>query len=123
MKIESQNAPFKPNEKVVCIDATFEPKVCPSDGSIDCFSFPDGFITLGSVYCVERVFKASPRRYGLLLVGMRVYYQEEEVGWYWRRFRKVGRSREHLESHEASGISRALETGAYVVIESAKERE
>ena len=59
---------FKPNDKVVCIDATPIPIGAPNNTYQD-FEFPDGYIEEGTVYCVESVVTARQGGESLHITG------------------------------------------------------
>ena len=75
-------------DKVVCIDATPFPNFAPRDCDLSDFVFPGGYIEEGTIYCVEGVFEQGGQ-YGVTLVGKKIYYHGEEIGWLQSRFRKV----------------------------------
>ena len=83
---------FKPNDKVVCIDATPIPIGSPGDSYID-FDFPNGFIEEGAVYCVSGVRELWEGQ-ALFLVGPCAVKKGEIIPWNEQRFRKVERNKQ-----------------------------
>ena len=75
-------------DKVVCIDATPLPNFAPRDCELSDFVFPGGYIEEGCIYCVESVYEDNGK-YGVILVGKKIYYHDQEIGWLSSRFRKV----------------------------------
>ncbi|MDF1815257.1 MAG: hypothetical protein P1V20_23860 [Verrucomicrobiales bacterium] len=105
--MDDQNRQVAAGDKVVCIDATPLPNFAPRDADIDEFTFPDGFIEEGAIYCIENVFEYRPEIYGYYLVGIRLLCGTQEYGWCSGRFRKIEpqrESRELTESREIVGI-------------------
>lgn len=94
---------MKAGDKVVCIDATPLPNYAPRDSDLSEFSFPDGFIEEGMIYCIDETFMLFGEL-GLFLVGKRILCDGEEVGWLSRRFRKLEEIQQENEVHEAAGI-------------------
>lgn len=79
---------MKPGDKVVCVDATPLPNFAPPDCELSEFSFPDGFIEEGAIYCIDEVIPKEPRD-GILLIGKRVLFLGAEATWCSTRFRKL----------------------------------
>jgi len=79
---------FQANDKVVCIDATPIPIGDPNHSFID-FTFPNGYIEEGSVYCVQSVVPSAGGCGALYLVGPRAMLRFQNVPWDNQRFRKV----------------------------------
>lgn len=80
---------MKSGDKVVCIDATPMPMVAPRDCNLMEFSFPDGFLEEGKVYCIQDSIYKSDGFYSLFLVGKRIIFRGKVVGWCSDRFRKI----------------------------------
>ena len=80
---------IRPNDKVICIDATPIP-IGAKGHDITDFTFPGGFISEGSIYCVGRVkVNLAPFSSSIQLVGKPVILQGEEVTWNSQRFRRI----------------------------------
>jgi hypothetical protein len=84
---------FKPNDKVVCIDATPIPIGAPNNTYQD-FEFPNGYIEEGTVYCVRSVTLAKVGGQSLHIVGPYVFLNNEPVPWNCQRFRKVEKTKQ-----------------------------
>ena len=87
---------FKPNDKVVCIDATPTPIGAPNNTYQD-FEFPDGYIKEGAVYCVRSVIMGRCGGESLHIVGPYVLLNNNPVPWNGQRFRKVARNKEKMK--------------------------
>ena len=87
-------------DKVVCVDATPFPNYAPRDCELSDFVFPGGYIEEGTIYCVESVFEQSGE-YGVTLVGKKIFYQGEEIGWLHSRFRKVEEQKTFVSSEKS----------------------
>ena len=85
-------------DKVVCIDATPFPNYAPRHCDLRDFIFPGGSIEEGTIYCVDSVYEQGGK-YGLTLVGKKIFFEGEEIGWLSSRFRKV-EEKETLVSKE-----------------------
>jgi hypothetical protein len=86
---------FKPNDKVVCIDATPIPIGAPNNSYQD-FEFPNGYIEEGTVYCVRSVIMGRCGGESLDIVGPYVLLNNNPVPWNGQRFRKLERKAEKL---------------------------
>ena len=87
---------FKPNDKVVCIDATPIPIGAPNNNYQD-FEFPGGYIEEGTVYNVEDVVTVRQSGESLYITGPYVLLNNQLVPWNGKRFRKVERNKEKME--------------------------
>ena len=87
---------FKPNDKVVCIDATPIPIGAPNNTYQD-FEFPNGYIEEGAVYCVCSVTLAKLGGQALHIVGPYVLLNNNPIPWNGQRFRKVARNKEKMK--------------------------
>ncbi len=87
---------FKPNDKVVCIDATPIPIGAPNNSYQD-FEFPNGYIEEGAVYCVRSVTLAKVGGQALHIVGPYVLLNNNPIPWNGQRFRKVERNKEKMK--------------------------
>ena len=83
---------FQSNDKVVCIDATPIPIGSPDTNFID-FTFPNGYIQEGSIYCVKTVVPAAGGGRALYLVGPAAVLDGIDIPWNGQRFRQVKRQR------------------------------
>jgi hypothetical protein len=80
---------FKPNDKVVCIDATPIPIGAPNN------SYQDfEYIQEGTVYCVRSVIMGRCGGESLDIVGPQVFLYGKPVPWNGLRFRKVERKKQ-----------------------------
>lgn len=86
---------FQPNDKVVCIDTTPIPISSPDTSLID-FTFPNGYIQEGSMYCVEGVVPAIGGGSALYLVGPSAVLDGIDIPWNGQRFRQVKRQRQKV---------------------------
>ncbi|MDB4055528.1 hypothetical protein N9496_06005 [Akkermansiaceae bacterium] len=84
---------FKPNDKVVCIDATPIPIGAPNNNYQD-FEFPNGYIEEGTIYCVRSVIMGRCGGESLHIVGPYVLLNNNPVPWNGQRFRKVERNKQ-----------------------------
>ena len=87
-------------DKVVCVDSTPMPMVAPRDCDLTEFSFPDGFLEEGKVYCVQESVYKDDGFYSLYIVGMRIIFRGKVVGWCSDRFRKLENSESLAEMVE-----------------------
>ena len=87
---------FKPNDKVVCIDATPIPIYIPPgvSASVSDFFLPGGFIKEGSVYCVLDCHSRGIGGDAVYLAGKPVYLHGKEVSWSSHRFRKLEKKKQ-----------------------------
>ena len=103
---------FNPNDKIVCIDATPMPLNCDRHLTGLDFTFPNGFLEEGDVYCIQSVGKGSDGYPAIKLVGLPVFLLGQEVSWNGQRFRKVARrthsitaqSKQHLLGRAVQNI-------------------
>jgi hypothetical protein len=84
---------FKPNDKVVCIDATPIPIGAPNNNYQD-FEFPGGYIEEGTFYCVRSVIMGRCGGESLDIVGPQVFLYGRPVPWNGLRFRKVEKNKQ-----------------------------
>ena len=99
---------FKPNDKVVCIDATPIPIGAPNNSYQD-FEFPDGYIKEGSVYNVEDVVTVRQSGESLYITGPYVLLNNNPVPWNGQRFRKVESNKEKMERKAVTKSKQAWE--------------
>ena len=99
---------FKPNDKVVCIDATPIPIGAPNNNYQD-FEFPDGYIKEGTVYNVEDVVTVRQSGESVYITGPYVLLNNQLVPWNGQRFRKVERNKEKMERKAVTKSKQAWE--------------
>lgn len=92
---------MKAGDKVVCIDATPLPMIAPRDCDLSEFSFPDGFIEEGAIYCIDGAIMRDHHVFRIYLVGKRILFRGEEVGWNSLRFRKLSDHKAEAKSKQA----------------------
>ena len=86
---------FRPNDKVVCIDATPIPAKCGTGSTIRDFVLPGGFVEEGKVYCIESARVRHDLSMGLGLVGKPIIVNGKDVFWNYKRFRLVSPKGHH----------------------------
>ena len=79
---------YPPGTKVICIDANPIPILAPAFTGLD-FTFPRGFLSEGTTYCVERATENADGSFGLHLTGLPIYCRDREANWHHLRFRKI----------------------------------
>jgi hypothetical protein len=91
---------FQINDKVVCIDATPIPIYLPPGVSVAVsdFTFPDGAIKEGGVYCVLDCRSRTVGGDAVYLVGKPAYLDGKEVSWSSFRFRKIDHKSDQLQN-------------------------
>jgi len=94
---------FKPNDKVVCIDATPIPIGAPNNSYQD-FEFPNGYIEEGAVYNVEDVVAVRQSGESLYITGPSVLLNNQHIPWNGQRFRKVERNKEKMERKAENAV-------------------
>jgi hypothetical protein len=94
---------FKPNDKVVCIDATPIPIGAPNNSYQD-FKFPNGYIEEGTVYCVRSVIMGRCSGESLDIVGPYVLLNNNPVPWNGQRFRKLERNKEKMKRKAENAV-------------------
>ncbi len=101
---------FQPNDKVVCIDATPIPIYLPPgvSAAISNFTFPNGAIKEGGVYCVLDCLSQTPGGDKVYLVGKPVYLYGEEVSWSSLRFRKIDQASDKRKKKETDDLERLI---------------
>ena len=86
---------FKPNDKVVCINARPQSFGVRSE-DVPHVKLPNGFIEKDAVYCVREVVNLRTGD-GLFIVGPQVFLYGTPVPWNGLRFRKVERNMEKIK--------------------------
>ena len=86
---------FKPNDKVVCINARPQSFGVRSE-DVPHVKLPNGFIEKDAVYCVREVVNLRTGD-GLFIVGPQVFLYGKPVPWNGLRFRKVERKKQRNE--------------------------
>ena len=100
---------FKPNDKVVCIDATPIPIGAPNNNYQD-FEFPDGYIEEGTVYNVEDVVAVRQSGESLYITGPYVLLNNQHIPWNGKRFRKLASNKEKMKQKAEKEVTQCTIT-------------
>lgn len=80
---------FPPGTKIVCIDATPIPILAREQITVLDFTFPNGFLQEGRIYCVEVAIPLADGSHGLHLLGLPIFARGTLCNWHSSRFRMV----------------------------------
>jgi hypothetical protein len=81
---------FYPSDRVVAVNTNHAKAICGASGpSHICYTFPDGTLCEGKVYHVASVTSSRDGHQGLMLTGLRIFWDKEQIPWNSSRFRKI----------------------------------
>ena len=86
---------FKPNDKVVCINARPQSFGVRSE-DVPHVKLPNGFIEKDTVYCVREVVDLRTGD-GLFIIGPQVFLYGKPIPWNGLRFRKVEKNKGEMK--------------------------